>query len=153
MKTKTVGLTLALTLIGAALCWASPHMGTWTLNEAKSKIPAGASKNTKVVYEAAGDQVKVIVDGIDAEGKPIHNEWTGKFDGKDYAVTGDPSIDMRAYKQVNEHTLEMTFKHDGKVVGGGKVVVSADGKTRTVTNEWKDAKGKQFKTTGVYDKS
>ena len=29
--------------------------GTWKLNEAKSKFPPGASKNTTVVYEAAGD--------------------------------------------------------------------------------------------------
>lgn len=84
MKTKTVGLTLALSLLGAVLCWASPQMGTWNLNEAKSKFGPGTGKNTKVVYEAAGDQIKVIVDGVDAEGKPSHNEWTGKFDGKEY---------------------------------------------------------------------
>jgi len=36
------------------------------------------------VYEAAGDSVKVTVAGIDGDGKPTHNEWTGKFDGKDY---------------------------------------------------------------------
>jgi hypothetical protein len=36
-------------------------MGTWKLNEAKSKIPAGATKNHTVVYEAAGDSIKVTV--------------------------------------------------------------------------------------------
>lgn len=152
MKMKTVGLTLALTLIGAVLCWASPQMGTWKLNEAKSKFAAGAGKNQKVVYQGVGDQVKVTVDGIDAEGKPAHNEWTGKFDGKDYAVKGDPNFDMRAYKQVDDHTLDMTLKRGGKVVGTGKVVVSADGKNRTVTTSAKDAKGKQSKNTAVYDK-
>ncbi len=149
---KTVGLTLALTLIGAVLCWASPQMGTWNLNESKSKLAPGGGKNTKVTYEAAGDQVKVTVDGVDAEGKATHNEWTGKFDGKDYAVTGDPNFDMRAYKQVNDHTLDMTLKRGGKVVGHGKIVVSADGKARTVTTTAKDAKDKEMKTTAVYDK-
>ena len=43
------------------------------------------------MYEAAGDQIKSTVDGVDAQGKPTHNEWVGKFDGKDYPVTGDPS--------------------------------------------------------------
>lgn len=152
MKIKTVGLTLALTLVGAVLCWASPHMGTWNLNEAKSKLAPGIGKNQKVVYEAMGDQTKVTVDGLDAEGKPIHTEWTGKFDGKDYAVTGDPQFDMRAYKQVNDRTLDMALKHGGKVVGTGKIVVSADGKTRTVTTSGKDAKGKSFKNIAVYDK-
>jgi hypothetical protein len=154
MKTKTVGVTLALMLTGAVLCWASPQMGTWKLNEEKSNIPKGMPKNTKVVYEAVGDQVKVTVDGVDGEGKPIHNEWTGKFDGKPYPVTGDNTdFDARSYKQVDERTLEMTLMRGGKAVGTGKVAVSADGKTRTVTNEGTDAKGKSIKMTGVYDKS
>lgn len=109
-------------------------------------------KNTKVVYETAGDQVKVTVDGIDGEGKPTHNEWTGKFDGKEYPVTGDPNFDARSYKQVNDRTLEMTLLRGGKAVGSGTVVVSADDKSRTVTNDGTDAKGQPFKMTGVYDK-
>ena len=40
------------------------------------------AKNHTVVYAAAGDSVKVTVDGIDGDGKPAHNEWTGKFDGR-----------------------------------------------------------------------
>jgi hypothetical protein len=152
MKTKVVSLTLALTLVGAVLCWANPQMGTWNLNEAKSKIPKGMSKNMKVVYEAVGDQVKVTVDGVDGEGKPTHNDWTGKFDGKSYPVMGDPNFDARSYKQVDEHTLEMKLMRGGKEVGTGKVVVSADGKTRTVTNDGMDAKGKPFRMHGVYDK-
>ena len=47
----------------------------------------------------------------------------------------------------------MKLMRGGKEVGTGKVVVSADGKTRTVTNDGTDAKGKLFKITGVYDKS
>lgn len=46
----------------------------------------------------------------------------------------------------------MKLMRDGKAVGEGKVVVSADGKSRTVTNNWKDAKGKEMKSTAVYDK-
>jgi len=42
-------------------------MGTWKLNEAKSKIGAGSPKNSTVVYEAAGDSVKVTVDGTDGD--------------------------------------------------------------------------------------
>ena len=80
-------------------------MGTWKLNEAKSTIPAGAPKNTTVVYSAAGDSVKVTVDGVTGDGKPAHNEWTGKFDGKDYPVTGDPTTDARAYKKVDDRTM------------------------------------------------
>jgi hypothetical protein len=155
MKTKTTGLTFILCLAAGAFCFAAddPMMGTWKLNEAKSKIPPGAPKNNTVVYSAAGDQIKVTVDGTDAEGKTIHSEWTGKFDGKDYAVTGDATADMRAYKKEGQDTLEMTNKKDGKVATTGKIVVSADGKTRTVTINWTDAKGAKMTSVAVYDKS
>jgi hypothetical protein len=152
MKARTVLLMLIGMLATAALCFAdSPQMGTWKLNEAKSKLPT-AAKNTTVVYEAAGDKIKVTVDGVDADGKPAHNEWVGNFDGKDYPVTGDPMFDTRSYKKVNDNTLSMIIKKDGKSVMTGKVVVSADGKSRTVTTWNKDAKGKKVTAVAVYDK-
>lgn len=143
-----------LCLAAGAFCLAAddPMMGTWKLNEAKSKITPGAPKNTTVIYAAAGDQIKITVDGTDADGKASHSEWTGKFDGKDYPVTGDATADMRSYKRDGKD-LELTNKKDGKVTVTGKVVVSADGKTRTVTISWTDAKGEKMTSTAVYDKS
>ena len=153
MKRRTILLTLLLCFVGTAVCFADdPHMGTWKLNEAKSKIGAGAPKVTTVVYEAAGDSVKVTVDGTDGDGKPAHNEWTGKYDGKDYPVTGDPNTDTRSCRKVNDHTLAFTNKKGDKVTISGRGVVSADGKTRTVTFTGTDSKGKKYTTTAVYDK-
>src|SRR4029434_2045440 len=153
MKTKTSVLTLALCFFGAGLSFADdPEMGTWKLNETKSKFAPGATKNHTVVYEATGDNVKITVDGTDKEGKSTHNEWTGKFDGKDYPVTGDPTSDMRSYKQINPRTLSLTNKKDGKVTLTGKITVAADGKSRTVVVSGKDASGKKVTSTAVYNK-
>ena len=152
MKSKTIVVTLALCFLAGAACFASPQMGTWKLNEAKSKIAPGMPKNNTVVYEAAGDNVKVTVDGTDADGKPTHNEWTGKFDGKDYPVTGDPTSDARSYKKVDDRTLKLIIKKDGKVTVTGRIVVAADGKSRTVTVSGTDAQGKKFKSMSAYDK-
>lgn len=153
MKPKTIVFTLALSFLAAAVCLASDlQMGTWKLNEAKSKLAPGVTKNNTVVYEAAGDNLKVTIDGTDRDGKPVHNEWTGKFDGKDYPVTGDPDSDARSYKEVNDHTLDFTVKKGGKLTITGQVVVSADGKTRTVTSNGTDPQGKKFKSIAVYDK-
>jgi hypothetical protein len=153
MKIKTIAVTLALFLAGGAACFAGDaHMGTWKLNEGKSKLGAGMPKNNTVVYEAAGDDVKVTVDGTDADGKATHNEWTGKFDGKDYPVTGDPTSDMRSYKKVGARTLELTVKKDGKVTVSGKIVVSEDGKSRTVTLSGTNPKGEKVKSKAVFDK-
>ena len=143
----------ALCFFGTALCFADdPQMGTWKLNESKSIFATGATKNHTVVYEATGDTVKIIVDGTDKDGKSSHNEWTGKFDGKDYPVTGDPNSDMRSYKKVDDHTLKMTVKKNGKVTGSGRIVVSADGKSRRVNTRGTDPEGKKVKNTVVYDK-
>jgi hypothetical protein len=148
----SIGAT-AVCFFGAAMCFADdPQMGTWKLNEAKSKFASGAAKNHTVVYEASGDSVKITVDGTDKDGKSTHNEWTGKFDGKDYAVTGDPTSDMRSYKKVDDHTLKMTVKKDGKITATGRIVVSADGKSRTVNTNGTDVEGKKVKNTVVYDK-
>ena len=153
MKVRKMLLTLAALFAAVVVCFAADvSMGTWKLNDAKSKISPGAGKNTAVVIAAAGDSVKVTVDGIGADGKPAHNEWTGKFDGKDYALTGDPASDMRAYKPVNDRTQELTEKKGGKITNTGRIVVSADGKNRTVTASRTEADGKKISFTYVYDK-
>jgi len=92
------------------------------------------------------------VDGTDADGKPTHTEWTGKFDGKDYPVTGDPTSDARSYKTIDDHTTALTNKKGDKVVASGRIVVSGDGKSRMVTLSGTDAKGNKVKSTAVYDK-
>jgi hypothetical protein len=127
-------------------------MGTWKLNEAKSKIGPGAPKNNTVVYEAAGDNVKVTIDGTDRDAKPTHTEWTGKFDGKDYPVTGDPNSDARSVTKIDDSTFGFNVKKAGKVTASGRIVVSADGKSRTVTTSGTDSKGNKQKSTAVYDK-
>ena len=153
MKTKTTGLILALCFFGAAMCFANdPQMGTWKLNEAKSKFAPGVPKNHTVVYEVSGDNVKVTVDGTDKDGNATHNEWTGKFDGKDYPVTGDPTSDMRSYKKIGDRVLKLTVKRDGKVTVTGRIVVSADGKSRIVTTGEAGAEDKNSKNRTVYDK-
>ncbi len=153
MKARATVLTLALCFVGVAVCFAADaFIGTWKLNEVKSKFSPGAPKNATVVYEAVGDNVKVTIDGIDGDGKPTHNEWTGKFDGKDYPVTGDPNSDTRSLKKINDHTLTFAVKKGDKVTTTGRIVLSADGKTRTVTTSGTDAKGNKVSGSAVYDK-
>ena len=153
MKTRSIVLTIVVCLAGLSLSLAqSPHMGTWKLNEAKSKIPAGMMKNTTVTYTMDGDNVKITTDGTAGDGSPLHTEWTGKFDGKDYPLTGDPSADTRAYTKVNDHTLTLQNKKGGTVTTSGRIVVSADGKSRTLTASGKNPAGKKLSGKSVYDK-
>ena len=147
MKARTIALTMALCFIAAAVCLASDvNMGTWKLNDAKSKFAPGATKNQMVVYQAVGDQTNVTIDGTTADGRSVHIEWTGKYDGKFYPVTGDPNVDERSYQQTNARTMEITSTKGGKVVGTTHVVVAADGKSRIVTSTTTNAKGVKVNT-------
>jgi hypothetical protein len=153
MKARSIVVPLVTCFVALTLCFAQDAMmGTWKLNEAKSKMGAGSPKNNTVVIEAAGENVKVTMDGVDPTGKPTHSEWTGKFDGKQYPVTGDANSDTRSYKTIDDRTFEVSAKTKGKVSVSGRVVVSADGKTRTAHVKGTSPSGEKYETTAVYDK-
>jgi hypothetical protein len=144
-----VALSLAMTVASLA---ATPHIGTWKLNEPKSKIPAGMGKNNTVTYTEQKDKIKIAVEGLDKNGKPVHSVWVGKFDGKAYPLKGSPSVDAVAYRTVNDRTNDITALKGGKVMWSGKITVAPDGKSRTVTINGTDANGKKFSGKAVYDK-
>ena len=153
MKTRIAVTVLALSFIAAGACVAAnPHMGTWKLNGAKSKLAPGMGKNDTVVYSEQKDKMKVTVDGVDKDGKPTHGVWVGQADGKIYKMKGNLPWDAAAYKVVNDHTYRITTMKDGKMRTTGTSTISADGKTRTVATEGTDANGKKFKTRAIFDK-
>ena len=152
-KFAILATTLLLMLFALAVAAAAADQlsGTWKINPAKSKYsPGPAPKSLTVKVDSDENNFNVSADGTDADGKPTHVAYNAKFDGKDYAVEGDSTVDMRAYTQVDERTLTMVNKKNGKVVSTGRIAVSADGKTRTVTVNGKTAAGKKYKSVAVY---
>ena len=130
------------------------NIGTWKLNVAKSRFsPGPAPKSQTLNYEAWGtDGVKFTADGVGADGKPTRWEFQAKYDGKDNPFTGNPDADAIAFKRIDANTIEAITKMKGKVTGNTKVVVSADGKTRTLTQTGKNARGQDVSNLVVYDK-
>jgi hypothetical protein len=152
MKQRITSVALVFCFLASAALAAGPEMGTWKLNEKKSKYTAGSAMNTKVVYEESGDKVKVTVWSVAQNGRRWSSEWVGKFDGKDYAVTGDPFSDTRSMKKAGNRTFKLVSKKDSKVTATGKVVYAADGKTRTVTTQGRGPDGKPTRASQFYDK-
>ena len=153
MNTRKTVLTAVLCLTTMAVAFAAdPNVGSWKLNEAKSKLAVGAPKNQTVVYTAVGDTYKCVVDGVDATGKPSHNEWTGKFDGKEYPVVGDPTADTRSLKMVSPGHYAISNAKAGKTTNTSTVEFSADNKTRTLTIHMTDATGKKLTSVAVYER-
>jgi len=53
---------------------------------------------------------------------------------------------------IDEHTLELTSKKGGKTTNSGRVVVSPDGKTRTLHMNATDSSGKKVTGVSMYNK-
>jgi hypothetical protein len=151
---RLMKLALVVTLAAAAYgvqAQADPTVGTWKLNLAKTKYNAGqAPKSTTLVIEAAGQGVKLTSNTVLADGSARKISYTAMYDGKDAAVTGTPDYDTITLKKT-ANGMDGSRKKAGKVLQTFMRVVSADGKTMTVTSTGTNAAGK-VDNVQVYDK-
>lgn len=147
------GTAFALMLAASSSAQPSdPLLGTWKLNLAKSSFsPGPAPKAVTLRYEAAGTGMKVSVDGETPTGK-MQWGYTGALDGKENAVSGNPEVDMVALKRIGPLTTEATLKKGGKLITTNTRVVSADGKTLTITAKGTNAEGKAVHNVQVFDR-
>jgi hypothetical protein len=158
MRIKTLaGFAMTLLFVALALnvpvAAADQQSGVWKMDPAKSKYdPGPAAKSITLKIESDGDNIKYSSDGIDASGNPTHMEYTAKYDGKDYPITGNPNADTVALERTDANTTRSTLKKDGQVVMTVTSVVSNDGKTRTSTFKGKNAKGQDVNNILVYNK-
>jgi hypothetical protein len=152
-----VALSLALltTLASVALAQAQSRVGTWELNLEKSTFsPGPAPRQQTLTFQEKGPQWMALVQGIDASGKPIAldtNNLMITFDGRDHAT---PTLDYEttAWKRVDEHKYLVTRKKAGKVVLTSTNILSADGRTMTITTIGQNASGQPVHNVRVYDR-
>jgi hypothetical protein len=140
MKTRSI-LMLGITLWVACAVHAAddPFIGTWKINNAKSK-QANVPKSQINRFEAMPNGVKFMLDAEDQSGKKIHLEDATYFDGKYYPVGGDSTSDQISRKRIDDHHMLSIRKKGGKIVSCRMSSVSKDGKT--YTTRLTDANGK-----------
>jgi hypothetical protein len=120
--------------------------GTWRLNVAQSKYQgAAAPKSQTTTLHAMDGGLHEVVERVNADGTTTRWEVMARYDGRDSAVKGDPSRDTVAMTRVDQNTVEIVNKKAGAVVSRMRIVVAADGKSRT--NTVMDPSG--LKTTAV----
>jgi hypothetical protein len=165
MSTRTVRvgvlLIAAAALSSAVMSAADARAGTWKLNIEKSKYSSGPppqGPNTQKI-ETVDNGIKVVADGVNAQGQKTHNEYTVTFDGKDYPqkpmLDGKPAPngpDMISAKKIDDSTIELTNKRQGTVGITIKDTISQDGKTRTATVTGTNAQGQPINITAVWEK-
>jgi hypothetical protein len=167
MSTRTIKVGVGVLLIAAAalssavISAADARAGMWKLNLEKSKFSPGPppqGPNTQKI-ETVDNGVKVVADGVNAQGQKTHTEYTVKFDGKDYPqkpmLDGKPApngADTISAKKIDDSTIELTTKRQGTVVTTVKDTISKDGNTRTATVTGTNAQGQAINITAVWEK-
>ena len=143
----------ALVLSSSVALAADNWLGTWKLDAAKSKYsPGPAPKSLTLKFEATAGGIKFTGDGVNADGKPNHSMFLSKFDGKDVPYEGNPDAETAAPMKIDDNSYSNTWKKGGKPTVTAKVVVSADGKTMTITQTGTNAKGETVNNAIVYTK-
>jgi hypothetical protein len=133
---------------------AQDPVGVWKLNLAKSKYSPGPAPTSSTITTTAvaGGGFKSVTETVPATGAPTKAEVTWMFDGKDHAVTGNPNSTSQAYTKIDANSWSVVSKVGGKATVTTKVVMAADGKSRTVTQVGTDAQGKPVNNMIWYDK-
>ena len=158
MTNKRISFFVTPTLFAAlaifvATATADEHSGTWKMSPNKSKYsPGPALKNLTETIASDENSYKVEANGTDGDGKPMHIEFSAKFDGKDYPATGVPWADAVSVKRVNACTVQAIQRKRGQVMMTITCEVSTDAKTHTCTLKGKDRQGRAVNNLVVFDK-
>jgi len=162
MNRRTTLMLTGMTLLGlafaaspqVALAHSDPFDGIWQANLAKSNRtgPSAGLKSATSYFHGEGQNRKLTVVGIDAQGNPVSAVYMQIYDGQPHPTTGNPSYDANATTRVDAHTINYSLTKAGKLVVTGTLVVSQDGKTLTITAKGTDASGREYNSVGVYDK-
>ncbi len=151
-------MTLAALVASALLLAQAPVAnvmpGNWTLDVSQSRYSPGPTpKSQHAVLTAVPNGIRTVADRVEADGKMVHFEWTGTFDGKDQPVVGDPARDAVSVKKLDDYTLEVTNKKGGKVTTILRAAYAKDGKSRIETITGTDGKGRKVENVTVWTKS
>ena len=149
---RALKLLSVLVLFSTSLFAAdSSFNGTWKFNPEKGHLTTPTPKSMTAHVQTDAETFKFSEDSVDDKGASATSSYEAKFDGKDYPVTGDPSVDSIALHRVSDHEIKFTQKKAGKVSAKLDIVVSKDGQTTTVN--YVDYSGeKPQKGSAVYEK-
>ena len=153
MLTGMALLGLVIVLPQVSFGQSNPLTGTWKINLAKSKYSGPPPRSGTTTFEAAGQGLKIIAEGIDAQGNPTKVDYgISELDGKSSPATGTPDYDAQAATRVDANTFVANRTKAGKLVQIVIIRVAPDGKTRTVTTTGINAKGQPLDNIAFYDK-
>ncbi len=147
-------LTLALLLTAVPLLAQTSLLeGRWTLDVAKSTYtPDPPPKSQTLTWKRVPGGLQFITETVSEQGDPSRTETFEKDDGTPGQVSGGSGFRTRFLKRINARTYE-----DGDMVNGQptyqrRMVISADGRTMTVTVTGVNGLGQPVNNVALYEK-
>jgi hypothetical protein len=148
-------LLLALfVLSGALFAQDNALIGIWKVDLAKSQYNSGPPPRSATIrYEPYGKNgMRITMDIVDARGIATHTVYTTKRTRNGYAAKVDPSRETVALRPVDASTTEVANKDRGTVATVGTVVLSQDGRSRTILVNGANAQHQPVSDIIVFDK-
>ena len=154
MSRRTALILAGMTLLGlavpqSAFAQSEPFAGLWQVNLAKSKYGGQAPKSRTAYLQPDGQNIKMTLVAIRADGTPNSTVRAWIFDGMPHPEA-NPKFDAIVFTRANTNTIIENRLRAGQTVQIETILLSADGKTITVTST--DANGRPSNNTEVYEK-
>jgi hypothetical protein len=109
--------------VGAPVAGGHAISGSWKVDKWES-----VSDNALTfTYTASGN-------GLNFQASTGEN-YSAKFDGKDYPFHGDPGTTSVVLKKIDDHTFEETYKRNGEVTGTSRMTISPDGRSISLVSQ------------------
>jgi len=132
-----------------------PFVGTWILNVEKSEFDANHRPRAGTVVfdlDTEGYYLK-RAEGINEKGEKCAERPAWFIaDGEEHPVPDFPGLKYISTRPDPSTLTGEARREDGSVVGGSTTVISADGKSLTITNFGYDSQLRQFKQRTVWDR-
>jgi hypothetical protein len=149
---RIIKCVLPLLLSAGILLAVTNFNGSWKLNHQKCRFTSGqVPKEETIVIADDGDQVRVIITGVDQAGAPIAITYSVPAGG------GTSQLQNGSYNSVLMHpvgddTRDFAYSRDGRRIIAHRMVVAGDGKTMTVSIKGVDSAGRAIDGVLVFDK-
>jgi len=125
-STQAVTATGLYSRVGTPEAGVHPISGSWK----PEKWESVSDNALTFTYSLMGD-------GLNFKASTGEN-YSAKFDGKDYPFHGDPGTTSVVLKKVDDNTFEETYKRNGEVTGMSRMTISPDGRSISMISQ--DAK-------------
>jgi hypothetical protein len=110
---------------------ATPLVGSWQLNVARSHYGTGADRRRRerMACTAEAEGVRCVIRSVRSDGRELTGQFTASLDGVAAPVTGIPDVDQVQLRRPTATLVDATFLFRGKPAFGYRAFQSDDGRS------------------------